>query len=134
MGYEVKDALLKKTLDLPATATHEESDAIEISGDSREDFVADCEVEVDAPVLDGTELPAAATMIYDLEESDDDTTYNVVHHDIITQTGAASVGGAVAANWQGRLPVAAKRYLRLKATGVGNGDCSGSEATVRLLF
>ena len=134
MGFNIEEALLEEALALPATATHEESDAIEISGDTREDFVADCEVKVAAPVLDGTELPAAATMIYDLEESDDDSTYNVVHHDIITQTGAASVGGAAATTWQGRLPVAAKRYLRLKATGTGNGDCSGSEATLKLLF
>lgn len=128
----IQDAALTEAVDLPTANTYAVSTGIDLGANN--DHVVDFEVLISAPALNGTELPAAATMIYALEDSANNSSFSTVQDRLIVQTGAQSVGAAAAATKRIRLPSNIRRYFRIKATGASNGDCSGSEMTVKVLF
>ena len=97
-------------------------------------FTAPCELEISAPALGATPLPNGETMIYDVQDSADDSTFADVASALITQTGAGGAGDAAEVE-RYRLPSTIRRYVLVQATSSGSaGDASGSNLTVKLLF
>ena len=92
------------------------------------------ELEVEAPAMNVTEMPNAKTMIYDIQDSADDSSFaditNLVA--VITQTGAGGVGCATAVD-RIAMPSDHRRYIRLQATGSASGDATTATAEIRLL-
>jgi hypothetical protein len=139
--YDLKDAALRAAVALPADAGTIYSQPVDLGNGPAGMVPEGLEIEVSAPALDGTQLPAGQTAAYYLEQADDAafSLPEAVLGAVITQTGAETVGGADAAAWRSRLPGAMKRFLRLKVTtadvGEGHvGDCSASEAVLLFSF
>lgn len=137
----LKDALLKKTRALPASAQTVYSAGIDLGAVSdRGVFAADCEVLITAPALDGYQLDDAQTMKYFLQDSADDSSYATIMADVLVQTGdydedlSSSGETAAAATVRLRLPSTCRRYIRLGITGSGSDDASGETATMELVF
>ncbi len=132
--YRRQDADLNKTIALPDADGSVYTTAHDLGAAPADDArLAGMELEVRAPALDGTELPAAATMVYVVQHSTDNSTFASLYGTVLTQTGAASVGGAAATTKRVRLPSDCNRYVRLACTGASIGDCSDSDAELRLL-
>jgi hypothetical protein len=137
--FDLKDAALRAAIALPADAGSVYSDPIDL-GNGPAGMVPDgLEIELTAPALDGTQLPAGQTAAYYLEQADDAafSSPEAILGAIIVQTGAETVGGAEAAAWRSRLPASMKRFLRLKVTtadvGEGHvGNCSAAEAVLQM--
>jgi hypothetical protein len=130
------DSQVYKTKALPAAAGTVITDGIDLMNTSRGDFQANVEVLIQAPALDTTELPNAATMIYDLYHaaSADFSDEVLLQDNVITQTGAGGAGDA-AVDKRVRLPVDVARFIRVKVTGSATiGDCSADSVTMRLAF
>jgi len=134
-GFRVPDATLEKSIALPASDGSVYTASIDLGaalGDR--DFVAECELLINAPVLTTTELPDDDTATYKLQHSTDDSTFTTLSDAILVQTGASSAGAA-AASVRARIPTDAARYIRLAVTTAGtSGDCSGKSATLKLKF
>ena len=96
----------------------------------------DCELQIEAPALDATQLPNADTNTYSIE-TDDDVAFGsakIIADKVIVQTGAGGVGAA-AVTERFRLPSNCERYVRVKSILSGTtGDCSGASMTVSLVF
>lgn len=135
MAYSVKDNALMNTKALPNGANTVAAAGFDLGLTSRGDFVAPCELQIEAPALDATALPNSQTMIYHVYHSDnaDFSSESLVVGNVLTQTGADGAGAA-AATKQCRLPVDVKRYVRVKAVKSGTGDASGSSFVSRLVF
>ena len=96
--------------------------------------LAGMELEVRAPVLDGTALPVGGTVVYVVQHSTALASgYASLYGTVLTQTAAVSVGGAAEATKRVRLPSDCNRYVRISATTASAGDCSDSDAELRLL-
>lgn len=125
MAYDQKDATLEVTLALPNGAAATNGTGIQVNP-GPEDFVAPCELVIEAPALTTAELPDAQTMTYKVQESADDSTYTDLEDGVLVQTGAGGAGDA-AATERFRLPTDVKAYVRVVATNSGAGDASGSD-------
>jgi hypothetical protein len=135
MGFAVVDALLKATKALPNGAASVQTDAFDLGHGSKGDFLAPCELKIEAPALAVADLADADTMTY-IVQHDDDAAFGTVatlHDKVIVQTGAGGAGAA-AASAAVRLPLDVKRYVRVKATNSGAGDASDKSVTASLLF
>lgn len=97
--------------------------------------LAECELEISAPVLTAAELPDAQTITYAIE-TDDDAAFGsaIVPADALcVQTGAGGVGAA-ARSIRVKIPTNCERYVRLRATKVGASNASTKNMRFRLLF
>jgi len=96
----------------------------------------DCELKIEAPALNTTQLPNADTNTYSIE-TDEDVAFGspkVLADKVIVQTGAGGAGAA-AVTARFRLPSDCERYVRVKSVlAGGTGDCSGASMTASLLF
>lgn len=137
MGFSLKDddSAVKVTRALPNGAATVASTGLDLGHGAKGDFVADVELRIEAPALVVGDLANGDTVIYDVYHDTDPAfgTETLLMDNVLTQTGAGGAGAA-AANWQGRLPVDVKRYVRVKATNSGAGDASDKTATIRLMF
>jgi len=123
---------------LPSTAGSATSTAgIDLRKSPAGLHLAECELEISAPALNGTQLPDGKTMTYKVEH-DDDAAFAAAAElftSVIVQTGKTTSGGADAVAKRFRLPNAVKRYLRLTVTsGTGAGDASAASMAIQLLF
>lgn len=135
MGFGVRDAALEVTKALPNGAATTASDGIDLGHGPKGDFLVNCELAIEAPALGATPMPNAKTMTYDVFH-DTDAAFGTevkLGTAVLVQTGAGGVGCA-AATARFRLPVDVNRYVRVKATGSGAGDASGSSFTAGLRF
>src|SRR4051812_18445261 len=120
MPFNVKDALLKALLILPAGALTTTSTSIFLQPTSTtRDFVAEGELLVTVPALTTGQLPDTQTITYTVEMSD---TSNFASPTTISaplvQTGAGGVGAATATLRVG-LPSTVQSYVRIKAVKTG---------------
>jgi len=132
MGYEVQDKKLTRSAALPATggATVELASIDMGKGEHYEE----CELVIEAPALNSTELPDGETVTYRVQHSADDAAWSILYGSVIVQTGASG-SGADAAEDRVRLPSNCGRYVRVQAeTSSTAGDCSGKSATESLRF
>lgn len=137
MGYAVKDANLKVTRALNASASSTvKSTSIDLKLGSKDDFGANAEFKVSAPAVNATMAPDTRTFTYDVIHSDnsDLSSSSVVYTAVITQTGASSAG-AGATDATVRLPLDVKRYVGFQIrTSASTGDASGVTATFEALL
>ena len=129
-GFNIQDALLRKSAALPNGAAATTTASIDLGITSRADFVEPAEFVIESPALGATPLPNAKTMIYTIEHSDDNSAF-VALSTAGTQTGASGVG-AGKAEYRYRAKTNIKRYVRAKATGSTTGDASGSTFVLSL--
>lgn len=132
-----KDYLLRDaSTALPNGAASTTSDVFDLGlNASRGQTPGGFEIVISAPALGATPLPNAKTMIYSVE-CDDDPAFGsptVLIPSVITQLGAGGVGDAAKVA-RVRLPNGCERYVRVKATGSGSGDASGSTFSVEFVF
>lgn len=138
MAFAVKDddASVKITRALPNGAQTVASTGIDLGHGTLGDFLANCELQIEAPAVSTTELPDGQTFTYDLfhDTASDFSGEVLLADNVVTQTGAGAAGAA-AQTVQYRPAVDVKRYVRLKITGSATaGNASGKNATFRLVF
>lgn len=130
--YNVKDALLAKTIALPDSPGAVSTVGIQVTGDGlNTDFVVAPDVLLELPALTATQVPNTKTVTYTLETSDSlGSGYTTLA--TVLKTGSS---GIAASKERFRLASDAKKYVRLTATtGADTTDCSDSSATIRLVF
>lgn len=133
--FSLKDEELAITLALPNGIATVASDGFDLGHGTNGDFLANCELLIEAPALVVGDLANGDTVIYDVYHDTDSAfgSETLLMDNVITQTGAGGAGAA-AATAQVRLPVDVKRYVRVKASNSGAGDASDKSATIRLVF
>lgn len=132
----LQDAALKKTVQLPTGAATAYTDALDLCNDTAHADPRGLELIVTAPALTTAKLPDTKTMTYDVQHDDDaafGTAANLAAA-VIVQTGAGGAG-AVGQSVRVAIPSTAKRYVRLKVTGVATnapavGDLAELQAVV----
>ncbi len=129
----LRDAELQVTKALPNGAATVNSGSIDLEHSTNGVHVADCELLIEAPALATADLPDTKTMTYDVEHSDDDSSWSDLANGVLVQTGADGAGAA-AATARVRLPSTVKRYVRAVATNSGAGDASDKSVTAGLVF
>jgi hypothetical protein len=129
----LRDGELQATKALPTGAGTIYTDGIDLEHDASGVFVADCELLIEAPALAVADLGDGATMVYDVEHSDDGVTYEDLANRVLVQTGAGGAGAAVA-EARFRLPSTVKRHIRVAATNSAAGDASDKSVTAGLVF
>ena len=129
----LRDLELQVTKALPNGAATVNSGSIDLEHSANGVHVADCELLIEAPALATADLPDTKTMTYDVEHSDNDSSWSDLANGVLVQTGADGAGAA-AASARVRLPSTAKRYVRAVATNSGAGDASDKSMTVGLVF
>lgn len=136
MAFLVKDAQLKKTRALPASASATVDGAgIDLGHGGFGDFLADAELKISAPAVTTTMAPDTRTFTYSVIHSDSANlgTPAIIHNSVIVQAGAGGAGAA-AAEAIVRLPVDVKRYVGLRiVSGASTTDASAVAATLELL-
>jgi hypothetical protein len=135
-GFRVRDASFARTKALPNGAATTTTDAIDLdAGGSRADFVANTELQINAPALGTSPMPDAKTMSYDVIHSDnsDLSSPTVIGGAVVLQTGASGAGAA-AATGRFRFPTNVKRYVGVRAVGSTTGNASGSSFSTDLYF
>lgn len=92
----------------------------------------DSELLIVAPKLNSTQLPDTYTMTYIVEFSAS-SSFGTITRSITVgvQTGASSAGAA-ADEYRCGVASDADRYVRLKVTKTGTGDCTGVAGTIGL--
>lgn len=137
MGYAVKDALVKNTRALPASASATvDGAAIDLGHSGKGDFVQKCEFKLSAPAVNATMAPDTRTFTYSIIHSDnaDLSSPAVLYSSVIVQTGAGGAGAA-AAEATVRLPVDVKRYVGVRiVSGASTTNASAVSATLEGLF
>ena len=145
MPYNVKDGSLTVSVALPAAAGAVATPSIDLGAPSQGamacDFVAPCELVIDAPAMSTTQLPNTATMTYAVQTSDDDQSWTTVDPAVLVQTGAGGTGAA-AAEVRYRFPTNVKRYVQVLATGsaavqggtAAIGSCAAATLVAALAF
>lgn len=132
MGFRMEDAALEQAIALASSAGSVYTTAFDL-GAGTQDFVADAELRIEAPVLTTTELPNGETVKYDVQHSTDNSSFTDIAKEVVVQTGAGAAGAA-AQNVNFRLPVDVNRYVRVKATtSTSAGDCSGKSVTSKIV-
>lgn len=131
----VKDAQLKKTTALPNGAASVTSAALDLGTSSTSEFLAPCELLIEAPALVVGDLANGETMKYDVIHSDNSDLSSPVTlaKEVLVQTGAGGAGAA-AAECRYRPATNVKRYIGVKATNSGAGDASDKSMTMSLVF
>ena len=132
------DASLSVTGALPASAGATYTSSVDTGDSAYSDTVQVMEWEIDAPALNSTQLPNAATASYAvvMSASSNLSSPVLIYDNVIVQTGASS-SGAAAATARFRLPFqpggqnAALQYLGVRVT-TGNtpGNCSAASVTL----
>lgn len=123
------DASMRAVKALPNGATSTTSDAIDVGTSP-----IDGEVLIKAPALAVAALPDTKTMTYEIVGSANaDLSSPTVLANVIVQTGAGGVG-AVATENRWKMPSDVPRYIGVKATNSGAGNCSASSVTMQILF
>jgi hypothetical protein len=91
------------------------------------------EFEIQAPVLNNTQLPDTRTVTYTMQDSADDSSFaDLIVASKSTQTGAGNVGAAAIVT-RVTLPSSVRRYVRLAVTtGGSTGNCSGASAYLKI--
>ena len=98
------------------------------------DFLPQLEFEIQAPVLNTTQLPDTRTVTYLVADSANDSSFATIYDSVLVQTGASGAGAA-AANARFSLPAETRRYIRVTATtGASTGDCSAVTVSLVALF
>ena len=132
----LQDANYIETKALSNGAGNTATDAIDLGALSdRGAHLSSCELLIEAPALNTTQLPDGETMTYSVE-SDDNSGFSsatIVADKLILQTGSGGAG-ASAAEARFKIPSDCEQYIRVKATKTGTGDCSSLEMTVSLRF
>ena len=132
MGYAVQDAELTETKALHNTAGADICTEFDVNPSG--ELLAQCELEITAPILTAGELPNGETVIYDIVAGAAASPTTVIAAAVLTQTGAAGAGAA-ASTKRFRLATDVARYVAVKATvSAGGGNCSGKSFTSKLLF
>lgn len=132
----MRDANLKLSLTLPSGAvTATVAAGLDIGPvTSQGNFGPEIDGEflLEAPALTTTQLPNAATLIYDVIESAAPNmgTPTVLQANVLTQTGAGGVGCAAATMRFAPPTNAAKRYYGFRATGVTATLAATASATM----
>lgn len=135
MTKRLADNDLTLTKALPNGAAAVTTDAFDLGHGTRGDFVANCELEVQAPALVVGDLANTETMTYDVIESAnaDLSSPTTIASGLIVQTGAGGAGAA-AASARFKFPDGVARYVGVVATNSASGDASDKSLTARLLF
>jgi len=135
MATHLRDQQLENAIALPTGASAVNSAGIDTQNGTSGDFVAGCEIEIEAPALTTGQLPDAQTITYKVQHDTDSAfgSATTLFDAVISQVGAGGAGAA-AATVRHKLPKDVKRYVRLVATKVGAADASAKSATVRLVF
>ena len=104
----VLDAGLIQTVALPATATSVLTGTLDVGPKTAHgSFVlTPMELELVYPTLNGTQLPASATVTYDLLQSPnaDGSSAVTLQSAVVTQTGTAVTGGAAGGSFRFAIP------------------------------
>lgn len=132
-GFLNRDATLSRTVALPNGANTTTSGSIDLDITTRSDFVADAELRISSPALNGTELPNGETITYQVFH---DTQSNFATETLLANVGTVTGSGgtgAAAQEFRVRPPTNAKRYVRLKCVKTGTGNASAKSATIDLL-
>lgn len=134
MPFLVRDTALRATGALPNGAGSTFTGGIDLGNSPRGDFVADVEIQVEAPALTTGELPNGITMTYDVQDASlaDFSDAAVVCAQAVQQTGAGGAGAA-AQSRSVRLPTKVRRYIRVRVTNGGTGNASGKTAVLSVL-
>lgn len=134
MPLNIKDAELTKSFALPNGAATTNSAGIDLATSNRGDFVADCELVVNAPACTTGQLGDTQTLTYSVRHDDnaDFSTDSELMPAVVVQTGAGGAG-AVAAEKRLRLPLNVKRYVRVRCvkTGASNASTASCEMSIR---
>ena len=130
-GYSIQDANLSVTKALHNSAGADICDAFDVKPGG--DLLAECELEISAPVLAVSALPNAETVTYAVVAGATSSPTAVIADSVLVQTGAGGVGAA-AATKRFRLPTDVARYVAVRATvSAGGGNCSASSFGLKLL-
>lgn len=119
----VSDAAMNPAnLAIPATATTSNGESIDLGtaySSGKNPRLADMDLRVVVDAQTGTTLPNAQTIIVDIQDSTDDTTFATLLDNLITVTGTGSAVAETAE--QLRVPSTANRYIRASVTTNGSG-------------
>ncbi len=137
----VLDAGLIQTVALPATATSVLTGTLDVGPKTAHgSFVlTPMELELVYPTLNGTQLPASATVTYDLLQSPnaDGSSAVTLQSAVVTQTGTAVTGGAAGGSFRFAIPSGAltDRYVLTRATTANSpGSCTAASMTLQARF
>jgi len=143
----VIDANFSNSTALPASASSVTSTAFDLGGDNVTVAVGGggtppyattetINLQVNAPVLNTTQLPNASTVTYTVQDSADNSSFAAIATlGTTVQTGAGGTGAAAAAAVY-KLPPITRRYVRVQATAAGSPGASmaNSNLVVQLAF
>lgn len=133
-GFQMIDAALVVTAELPATAESIVSDPIQTMNSDNGSFQSSVEFLLEAPALTAGELTTAETMTYELITSDsEDMSGPTTLSELLVQTGD-SVAGAAADEVLFGLPRDVQQYVAIKVTNSDTGDASGKSLTLTPKF
>lgn len=134
-ALQQKDALLTRTKALPNGANTIVTDPIELGHSPSGVFLANGEVEIQAPVLTTGELADGQTLTYNVQQSVDAafTSPITLYSSVLVQTGAGGAGAA-AVKTRFRVPTDVKRFIRVQVVKAGASNASTKSVTVELLF
>jgi len=122
--HGVTDAAVNPAaLAIPATATTSNGASIDLgtaysAGKNPRIYDLDLRLVIDAQTV--TTLPNGQTIIVDLQDSTDDTTFATLIDNWRTVTGAGGIGALQDAD-QIKIPSTANRYIRISVTTNGSG-------------
>lgn len=124
------DKSLSRSYALPDGAAAVATDPIDLGLTSRGDLLPQVELVITAPALTTAELGDGDTMTIGVyQDTAADFATEAMIATAIVQTGADGAGAAAASHTLA-LPADCGRFVRLKSTNSGSGDCSGKAATV----
>lgn len=138
MSYNVRDADLRKTRALPASASATVDGAIiDLGQTTNGRLLADFDFLLTAPAVNATMAPDTRTFTYSILTSanSDLSSPTVVQPGVIVQTGAGGAGAA-STTYRFRLPSSATaRYVGVRVvSGASTADASTVSATLEALF
>ncbi|MCP5560671.1 MAG: hypothetical protein H7A55_23260 [Verrucomicrobiaceae bacterium] len=129
--HSLKDALLIRTLALPAAGAAANTDRIDLGQAPPNEFRF--EVELDLPALPSLADTKKATIV--LEDSADGTTFAAIPGLAALEVAGAGGTGAEAINRRLRLPADVRQYLRANVTvEAAAGDNTAQSLTMALVF
>ena len=133
MKPNLQDANFEQSAAIPTGATPSAIAGFDLGQSDRGEFLAQCELVIQAPALVVGSLPNAHTVTYAIQASDDPTWANgtaaptrTVADKVLVQTGASGAGAA-AAEARFRFPTDIERYVRVAATGSASAAPSAQE-------
>lgn len=129
--HSLKDALLIRTLALPAAGAAANTDPIDLGQEPPNEFRF--EVELDLPALPSLADTKKATIV--LEDSADGTTFAAIPGLDALEVAGAGGTGAEAIKRRLRLPADVRQYLRANVTvEAAAGDNTAQSLTMALVF